>query len=808
MRVGPYEYLERDLVRSGKNELKIDDEHDSEGNSGSNDPSYDSGCRLCHVRFRRDRFLQARDIGLGRGRFLQVHDIRFEGFKFAFDRHCMVFNFGLSRCFQWLNIGLHLRNSAPSRVSHSVIRYISHIYRDIMRCASRLFSGNTLRRDVDQGSEDAGTNSKQGNHDSNQAYFTFCRFYIALRHVSTKAFKGGIHSLKCCFGLCMFGIHPLLQYGNSFLKLAGIRRIVYTFLEGDLVRSGENKLKIDDQHAGDGNGGSNDPSRGSGFRLCQFCFKFAEFRFRRGRFLQVRDIRFEGFKFAFGRHFKVFNFGRGRRFKALNFGRSHCLQLLDIGFGRRFKALNFGRGRHFQTFNFGRGHCLQLLNIGFRRHAPNQYSIHGMNNGFGFFVFKAGISESLKLPVGIKRGFGHNVIQILRYFYLIYRNITSVTSLWLSRSLKTDMFFARHCFAGHSRFTFLLHSTFLAIPVAVSLGFFSPALTQQPIGATFQARDDRATLGDCPAQLLRQAWAEMLPLETAAVEREVLALCTERAETIAQFLRAQEKLNTTLALAVSPDVSTSGSASDQTVTRLREDVTHLQTRITRLEEGPAQPETDATLSRLRNELREVEADLRSAEFAQQSAAAPPVTKPDRESDSSLSTDDDNAAITPRRTVDQPSPPGLETPDETDVRVSEPASLPHNTLPIDPDCAPPTLSVNYAVRGDRDWTIVLQESREVLIRIPRSPEGGSDDPISETEATFDAVCQPEVDPPLHVTLNDVLPSGLIVQSVTSAGVEIRDPDNDAVEIYPFATDSSPGDLRWDVYNVPTVWEGGE
>ena len=97
--------------------------------------------------------------------------------------------------------------------------------------------GNTLRRDVDQGSEDARTDRKQCNHDSNQAYFTFCHFYIALRHFSvtfccirTKAFKGGVHSLKRCFGLCMFGIHPLLQYGNSFLKFASVRRVIHEFI--------------------------------------------------------------------------------------------------------------------------------------------------------------------------------------------------------------------------------------------------------------------------------------------------------------------------------------------------------------------------------------------------------------------------------------------------------------------------------------------------------------------------------------------------------------------------------------------------
>ena len=138
-----------------------------------------------------------------------------------------------------------------SCVGHSVPQYISHIYYDIVQCASRLFSENTLSRlmvrttdlrwEADQHCEDARTDCKQRNHDTDQSYFTFCRFDIALCRIffhtahfnfdiCTKAFKSSIHSLKRCFRLGMIGFHTFLQYGNSFLKLASVRCVLHAYI--------------------------------------------------------------------------------------------------------------------------------------------------------------------------------------------------------------------------------------------------------------------------------------------------------------------------------------------------------------------------------------------------------------------------------------------------------------------------------------------------------------------------------------------------------------------------------------------------
>ena len=359
----------------------------------------------------------------------------------------------------------------------------------------------------------------------------------------------------------MFGAHPLLQDIHPRLKLAAIGRIIRVCQERDLVYSGENELKIDDEHTGEGNRGSNDPSRGSGFRLSQFrfrggCFlqvfdvrpdglKFAFGRrlqllnfggrrrlqalnigfgcrlqalnfggglrlqafnigfsrrlqalnFGGGRFLQVFDVRPDGLKFAFGRRPQLLNFGGRRRLQALNIG-FDCrpqllnfrgrrrlqllnigfgcrLQLLNIGFGRRLQLLNIGFGRRPQALNIGFGCRPQALNIGFGCHAPNQHGIHRMNNGLSFFIFKAGIAESLKLSVGIKRGFGHTVIQILGSLSHLYRDAISLASHWISRCSRRDVFWAGDCVAVSSRFTFLRMSLFFALLGAVCSGMGS-----------------------------------------------------------------------------------------------------------------------------------------------------------------------------------------------------------------------------------------------------------------------------------------------------------------------------------------------
>ncbi|MXY16008.1 MAG: hypothetical protein F4Y57_03140 [Acidobacteria bacterium] len=53
-------------------------------------------------------------------------------------------------------------------------------------------------------------------------------------------------------------------------------------------------------------------------------------------------------------------------------------------------------------------------------------------------------------------------------------------------------------------------------------------------------------LGPCPVEELRQAWPEMETLERAAVEQEVIRLCTERAVLVGEFLAAHRELRAAL----------------------------------------------------------------------------------------------------------------------------------------------------------------------------------------------------------------------------------------------------------------------
>ncbi len=65
-------------------------------------------------------------------------------------------------------------------------------------------------------------------------------------------------------------------------------------------------------------------------------------------------------------------------------------------------------------------------------------------------------------------------------------------------------------------------------------------------GGEGRADSFRERIGECPVEQLRAAWGELSPLEGAAVEAEVLRLCTERAELINGFIRAQAGLDIAL----------------------------------------------------------------------------------------------------------------------------------------------------------------------------------------------------------------------------------------------------------------------
>ena len=144
---------------------------------------------------------------------------------------------------------------------------------------------------------------------------------------------------------------------------------------------------------------------------------------------------------------------------------------------------------------------------------------------------------------------------------------------------------------------------------AASVSAQSLALNEVGVGG-----GSRMTFGDCPTDVLRRAWRELLPLEVAAVESEVLALCTERAEAITRFLVAQRELNEAVGLVQDVTFTTEPAPAarpenDGVLARLRDEIRNLRERIRLLETGPEQPETAATLSRLRAELSAAEARL-------------------------------------------------------------------------------------------------------------------------------------------------------------------------------------------------------
>ena len=362
------------------------------------------------------------------------------------------------------------------------------------------------------------------------------------------------------------------------------------------------------------------------------------------------------------------------------------------------------------------------------------------------------------------------------------------------------------------------------LAVAAALLILLPSLglaqASRPIGSAPGAGTDlRAALGDCPADLLRRAWNEMLPLEAAAVEREVLALCTERSEAMAAFMAAQERLDGALAERRASAAASSGSTpeadpgpGDAGMERLRGEIESLRARIARLEGEPERPETEATLAGLRDELATAEADL-----AQLEGGAAPAGNPDVPPPGSVAAGD--AAVGDPPAADPFPPSGTEPvaaaapdaqaasdPPLTDgavVSVPPPGTLlsptPAQTAP-GPQEGPTEWQVVFAVRGaDGPWRVRLQGRREISFPVPVAAEGdGSGAAVIPTEVRPLTVT--ESDPPVDVSVGGILPDGLEVLAVTDEGVELGDPwDPDAEPVlvrFATAEDSEPGALAWD------------
>ena len=347
----------------------------------------------------------------------------------------------------------------------------------------------------------------------------------------------------------------------------------------------------------------------------------------------------------------------------------------------------------------------------------------------------------------------------------------------------------------------------------------------------------------------------MLPLEAEAVEREVLALCTERSEAMARLLRSQVGLDDALNLVRAP-VAGSGAgpaqaAADDRVERLRSEVATLKSRISRLEGEPERPETEATLADLRAQLATAETDLElavaeeaAAFFGDGQADVPPPgpggtgdgIAPEAGAEGPVLSGEPEAGG--EDTVPLP-PPGAAAP-ETEAALAPPQAGAPDAEPADswlgqlssaltgedagasaappPDAWPAEEALPgpiaeprgrrtdwrliHAVRkGDGRWQVLLQGAREIPVRVPG--------------ATPDAPAwvhwQPVLDPPVTLSEDDVQADGLALLEVLPEGVLLADPasrDGEPV-LVPFVTGESiaAGRAEWDFQTVAGAARGG-
>ena len=343
-----------------------------------------------------------------------------------------------------------------------------------------------------------------------------------------------------------------------------------------------------------------------------------------------------------------------------------------------------------------------------------------------------------------------------------------------------------------------------SLPAALALLLALPstghAQASRPIGAATDGPPDlRASLGECRDDLLRDAWNDILPLEANAVEREVLALCTERAEAIARFLAAQERLDGALAERRATALNSEPGPDDARMERLRGEIESLRVRIARLEGQPEGPETDAALADLRDDLAAAEGALAHMEGGGEISGTPDVPPPvaavtDADEGEPSATEIAPPSVTagadaegapPDGGLATVPPPGTDPTGETPAPAAEAA-------PELPSEGPAEWRVVHAVRRDGGpWQVRLQADRMTPIPVPGA--------TPEAPDTF--IFRPVSDPPVTVAVGDVLPDGLELLAVTSEGVELGDPgDPEAVPVlllFATAGDSDPGALEWDV-----------
>ena len=388
-----------------------------------------------------------------------------------------------------------------------------------------------------------------------------------------------------------------------------------------------------------------------------------------------------------------------------------------------------------------------------------------------------------------------------------------------------------------------------SLPAAMAVLLALPATCiaqSEPFGTVADGQADlRALFGDCPRERLTEAWNEIEGLEAAAVELEVLRICTDRAEAIARLMDAQARLDGSLGIlrasGATPSAVPAPVMADGRMEGLRSEVASLRARIARLEEEPEGPETEAALLELRGDLATAEADLARIEeeaaiadavapsdvvppnpdwtgdeIASLLGEAPPIMSGGSEladeAGSSLVPTGSVSPDLPQADADPPfdflPPPGTEPPvarlgEHSSVlsgQDSQPSPPPSEAIPGAtsvpagsgrPQNGRTEWRVIHAVRrGDGPWEVLLQGSREIAIEVPGAP--GEDQSMVHW--------QPVLDLPVTLLEGERREDGLAVREIVPEGVWIDDPaspDGTPV-LVPFRTNESfaAGNAEWE------------
>ncbi len=341
----------------------------------------------------------------------------------------------------------------------------------------------------------------------------------------------------------------------------------------------------------------------------------------------------------------------------------------------------------------------------------------------------------------------------------------------------------------------------------------APVTTPTLTPVTAPARSSGFDLGDCPDDLLRQAWLEEQPLQMAAVEAEVLALCTERAEAIAGFLRTRALQDAALGRLqgsrTSPPVAPRAPATAPTSPVIRDltvKVNALTARIARLEAAPEGGAPEDALHQLRLELATAQDALvaaRAAEEATGDASGPapqdlPHVSPHIQGSAAATARPNTLAdAIAQELADRPDDPEATSTDQPERSngLARVAASGHALA----DARPIEWQVVHAVRrGDGPWSVRLRGAREVAIPVPgATPE----DPPTLRWQTV-------TEPPVTRRVGETLPDGSILQAVTRDGVRLRAPaaagtrsgSKDALLPFASGEDTAPGTLDWKVIRI--------